>query len=224
MAAAGLDVANWLHHQHGVHGVDTATTVLESLQETRTGIAARLKDVDAEQEFDAVLIGVGMVPNTDLAEAAGLDVDRGVLVDEQQVTSHPRVLAIGDCARLRDHRRTEHWEAAQQDGQRAAATIVGSERPVATAPWWWSDRYGRHVEGVGEMRTANATHSVIVRGIVGTPPFAVFTLRGDRVIGAIAVNDSQAVRAARRMIDRDLPVDPARLADPATDLRKLLRG
>jgi NAD(P)H-nitrite reductase large subunit len=171
-----------------------------------------------------VLVGVGMVPDTALAEAAGLEVDRGVLVDEHQLTSHPRVLAVGDAARLRGRPRTEHWEAAQHDGQRAAATILGASPPAPTAPWFWTDRHGRHVEVVGEMRAADATHTVVVRGRIGEERFAVFTLRGDIVIGAVAVDDSVAVRAARRLIDRGIPVDPAALADPATDLRRLVRG
>lgn len=223
-AAAGPDVARWLHEQHRAHGIETVTSTVESFQETPTGIAAQLAGEPTSREFDAVLVGVGMVPNTELAQAAGLDVDRGVLVDERQVTSHPRVLAIGDSARLRDHARTEHWEAAQHDGQRAAATILGAPPPAPSAHWWWSDRHDRHVEGVGEMRSDDATHTVVHRGEPGDDPFSVFTLRGDRVIGAVSVDDSGAVRAARRLIDRGISVDAARLADPATDLRKLLRG
>jgi len=223
-AAVGPTVARFLHDQHAAHGIETLATVLESVQETPRGIAAQLRGEDQAREFDAIVIGVGMSPRTELAEAAGLEVDRGVLVDAGQTTSHPRVLAIGDCARLRDHHRAEHWEAAQHDGQRAAATILGAAAPARTASWWWSDRHHRHVEGTGTMRAADGTHTVVARGEIGDGPFAVFTLRGDVVIGAVAVDDSNAVRAARRMIDRGTVVDPEKLADPQTDLRKLLRG
>ncbi|MEX0427616.1 NAD(P)/FAD-dependent oxidoreductase [Nocardioides sp. DS6] len=227
-AAVGRDVAAWLQSLHPAHGVETLVTTLESLQETPTGVAAQLTGEADSREFDIVLLGVGMRPDTELAHAAGLVTDRGVIVDERQVTSHPDVLAVGDCARLRDHRRTEHWEAAQHDGQRAAATILGLDPPAPTTPWFWTDRYHLHVEGVGEMRDPDATTRVVVRGTVGEPPFSVFTLRregeGHRVVGAVAVDDSNAVRAARRMIDRGIAVDPQHLADPGTDLRKLLRG
>ncbi|MCR6030072.1 ferredoxin reductase [Nocardioides sp. zg-579] len=231
-AAVGPDLARWLHDQHVVHGVEVVTTTVQSLQETSTGIAAQLQGEVDSRLFDAVLIGVGMAPSTELAEAAGLEVDRGVVVDAGQVTSHPAVLAVGDSARPRNHARAEHWEAAQRDGQRAAATILGSTPPVEGVHWFWSDRYHRHVEGVGEMRGADALHRVVVRGEIGDGPFSVFTLRPARggeaevfeVIGAVAVDDSNAVRAARRLIDRRIAVDPAELADPATDLRKLLRG
>lgn len=234
-SAFGHDLAVWLHADHERHGVQALTTVVESLQETPTGIAAQLRGEQGSREFDAVLLGVGMVPETDLAEAAGLEVDRGILVDQRQVTSHPRVLAVGDGARLRDHARTEHWEAAQQDGQRAAATILGCDPQPELAPWFWSDRYHRHVEGVGEMRAASAEHVVVRRGVPGDAPFSVWTIklcgtlvsgagRVGHVVGLAAVDDPHAVRAGRRLIERGIAVDPDLIADSATDLRKLLRG
>jgi NADPH-dependent 2,4-dienoyl-CoA reductase/sulfur reductase-like enzyme len=221
-AAVGIEVARWLHGLHADHGVEAVTATVETLLETPTGVAAQLSGEPDSREFDAVLLVVGLVPETGLAEAAGLETSRGVLVDAGQVTSHPSVLAVGDCARLRDHHRAEHWEAAQLDGARAAATILGTEPPPAAAPWWWSDRYGLHVEGVGEMRSPDAMHENVVRGVLGEPPFSVFTLRGERVIGAVAVDDPNAVRAARRMIDRQVGVRASDLADTTQNLRKLL--
>ena len=223
-AAAGSTVATWLHDQHSTRGIETVTGTLSSLQVSSDGVAAQLAHESDVRAFDVVLVGVGMVPDTTLAEGAGLDVDRGVLVDVLQVTSHPRVLAVGDAARRRDQHRAEHWEAAQHDGQRAAATILGKPAPAATAPWWWTDRHDRHVEGVGEMRDPDAVTAVVTRGVPGDAPFSVFTVRHGRVVGAVAVDATNDVRAARRMIDRRIEVDPDRLADTDTDLRKLLRG
>jgi 3-phenylpropionate/trans-cinnamate dioxygenase ferredoxin reductase component len=223
-AVVGSEVAAWLHSLHADHGVETVTATVEKLESTRPGVVAHIAGETEPRTFDAVLIAVGMVPDTALAKAAGLDVDNGVVVDDHQITSHPKVLAVGDCARRRGHRRAEHWEAALHDGQRAAATILGLEAPAETAPWFWTDRYDLHVEVVGEMRSPDAEHQTVVRGVVGEPPFAVFTLRGERVIGAVAVDDPNAVRAARRMIDRGVDVHASDLADPGTDLRKLLRG
>lgn len=223
LAAAGVEVARWLHGQHRVHGAETMETSVESLRPTEIGVEAQLLGEDTPREFDAVLIGVGIVPRTQLAEAAGLDVDRGVLIDDLYRTSHPRVLAIGDVARTRgpDGQRSEHWDAAKRDGERAAATILDAPAPAAAAPWWWSDRHGHHVEGIGLM-APGARH--VVRGQVGEPPFTTFAVEGARVVGAVAVGDPQAIRAARRLIERGIEVDPDRLADPTTDLRKLLRG
>lgn len=209
-SAFGEEVAAWLHGVHAERGVKTVDSGVSTLEET---------------DADVVVLGVGMVPETTLAETAGLEVDRGIVVDAGQVTSNPAVLAVGDPARTRRAGvllpRAEHWEAAQFDGQRAAATILDAPVPAATAPWFWTDRHGLHIEAVGDLHSAAAT---ILRGQLGRPPFAAFGLSERRVVGAVTVDDPMSARAARRLIDRAVDVDPDRLADPATDLRKLLRG
>ncbi|MCX4091052.1 NAD(P)/FAD-dependent oxidoreductase [Nocardia sp. alder85J] len=247
----GTEIAAWLHEMHTARGISLRRAGVAELRETAAGIEATFTapgpvaprtsftepdsavpqrlftgaDSAVPQTFDAVVLGVGMVPDTALAAAAGLDIDRGILVDRRQVTSHPAVLAVGDPARVRDGGvllpRTEHWEAAQRDGQRAAATILGAPVPVDGIPWFWTDRHHRHVEAIGSMSGADR---VVHRGVPGESPFAAFGLRDGRVIAAVAVDDSKAVRAARRLADGGIPVDPDRLADPGTDLRKLLRG
>lgn len=222
LSVVGREVAAWLHGEHSRHGIDVRATTVLSVANTNGGVTARLGD-DSVVQVDAVVVGTGMTPNTELAVAAGLEIERGVLVDEQQVTSHPRVLAIGDTAQRRGQPPAEHWEAALHDGKRAAATLMGHPPPRLTAPWWWSDRHGAHVEGVGHMHEPDHDHDVVVRGTVGHPPFSAFTIRGPRVVGAVAVDDPNAVRAARRLIDGGIEVDARCLADSDTDLRKLVR-
>lgn len=223
LAVVGREVARWLHAQHERAGIDTRSATVASIANTADAVVAQLDD-GTRIEADCVLVGVGMAPNVELAVAAGLDIDRGILVDEAQVSSDPRILAVGDAAQRRGQPPAEHWEAAQNDGKRAAATLLGARAPSSTAPWWWSDRHGTHVEGVGVMREPDDAHTVVTRGILGSPPFSVFTVHGGRVIGAVAVNDSHVVRAARRLIDRGVTVEANRLADTNTDLRQLLRG
>ncbi|MFT4265422.1 MAG: FAD-dependent oxidoreductase, partial [Nocardioides sp.] len=193
--AVGPELATWLHARHRAYGVETIVGTVQALQETSAGLAAQLSGEPDSRAFDVAVIGVGMSPRVALAEQAGIEVDRGILVDRTRTTSRPAVLAIGDCARLRDHARAEHWEAAQHDGQRAAAAILGVDPPATVdgAPWFWTDRYGLHVEAVGEMRAADATHDTVVRGVTGAPPYSVWTLRGGRVVGAAAVDDGPAV-------------------------------
>ncbi|WP_405093184.1 FAD-dependent oxidoreductase [Micromonospora sp. NBC_01392] len=218
--AVGPELAEWLHDRHRVHGVTTIHARVVSLRAFPATTAAVLTGEEHARVFDVVVIGVGMVPETTLAEAAGLTVDGGVLVNAGQITSNPAVLAVGDPAR-NGAGRAEHWEAAQLDGIRAAATLLDRAGPAPAAPWYWSDRYGNHLEVVGRM--ADAMHTV-VRGVLDHPPFAVFGLRGDRVIAAATVDDSNAARAARRLIDRAVPVDQRKLADPSVHLRSLLRS
>jgi len=223
-AAFSPDVAAWLHSMHEKLGVTTVRAAVEAFSETAGGISVTFARQNQAQTFDAALLAVGMAPETALAEAAGLRVDHGIAVDRRQVTSNPAILAVGDAATYGAEgvpvSRSEHWEAAQYDGHRAAAAILGGAAPADSAPWFWTDRHGVHVEVVGALGNAD---QLLQRGLVGQPPFSVFALQGGHVVGAVGVGDSTAVRAARRLIDRGVTVDPAQLCDPSTDLRKLVR-
>lgn len=222
--AVGEVLARRLHGMHDERGVRTVQGVPESIEEAEGGYRILLVD-GAEVEADAVLVGIGIIPNTDLAEDAGLTVDNGILVDEDQRTDDPRILAIGDVARTRLPdgtllRRAEHWEHAMNTGATAAATILGLERPKHSASWFWSDRHGVHVEGVGSL-VGDGTH---VHRERDGEVIASFLLDADgRMLGAAAVDDSMTVRAARRIIDRGITVDPDLLKDPDTPLKKLAR-
>ncbi|MFI0452783.1 NAD(P)/FAD-dependent oxidoreductase [Actinomadura sp. 6N118] len=224
-AAVGPLMASWLHQMHARRGVKTIQATVEAFADHSHGLAAQLSREDAPRVFDAVVLGVGMTPSAGLAEAAGLECEGGIVVDEGQTTSHPAVLAVGDPTRRRVNgtltRRAEHWEAAQYDGKRAAASLLGATVPRSAASWFWTDRHGVHVEVVGEM--AKATSAVVRGEPAEGGPFSVFGLLDGRVVAAAAVDDSAAVRAARRMIDRGVPADADALADPTTDLRALLR-
>lgn len=204
-AVLGGEVASWLHAVHAEHGIKL--------------VASAVPTLDAA-DADVVLLATGMVPVTALAGMAGINADQGIIVDHGQVTSNPAVLAAGDCCRLRDEAPAGHWEAAQTAGQRAAASILATPAPARTAPWFWTDRHGMHVEVTGRLEPDTPT---IVRGQFGKPPFAVFAVRHGKVAGAVTVNDPNAARTARRLIDGGAAADPERLADPATSLRSLLR-
>ncbi len=223
-SAVGDEVAAWLHEVHRQRGVTLVTGGVERFEPVEGGVRAVFAG-GGDASFDRALLALGMVPETDLARSAGLAVGRGVVVDGRQLTSTPSVLAIGDATELRVDGvlvpRGEHWEAARLDGERAAATILGATPPASTAGWFWTDRHGLHVEVVGTM---TAGDRVVVRGSLGAPPFSAFAVRDHEVVGAVAVDDPRAVRAARRLIDRRIGVDPGALADPSTDLRRLLRG
>ncbi len=223
--AVGPEVGAWLHELHSLRGITTERAALTSLSDTGSEILATLQGHDEPLPFDVVVLGLGLRPETTLAESIGLAVDGGIVVDEGQVTSNPAVLAVGDPTRRRVdgqlRARAEHWEAAQHDGGRAAASILGTPAPARMAPWFWTDRHQLHVEGVGHMAEAAER---LLRGVPGEGPFSVWGLRDGVVVAAVSVNDSTAVRAARRMIDRRTPVAPAALTDPTVDLRKLLRA
>ncbi|MDN3482126.1 FAD-dependent oxidoreductase [Arthrobacter sp. APC 3897] len=222
--AVGLALAERLHHMHGARGIKVVTGVPLAISADE---AAHRIEMDSGEAItaDLVLVGIGIVPETALAASAGLDIDNGTLVDDHQRTSHPNVYAVGDSSRTRQPdgtllRRAEHWEHAMHTGSTAAAALLGQDLPVHGASWFWSDRHGVHVEGVGSMLGDGI---IVVREKDGVP-VASFRLAADGTMaGCAAIDGGLTVRAARRIIDRGIRVDPVLLADPGVDLKKLAR-
>ena len=216
--AAGEPIARRLHAMHAEQGVDVRVGSIREVAGVAGGYTALLDD-GTQIAVEAVIIGAGMIPNDELAASAGLAVDGGVIVDEHHRAADG-VYAIGDAARVRGsdgelRRREEHWEAAQHDAEELAALFTGQEKPPRSASWWWSDRYDAHVEGVGRM-TGSGTSVIRSESVV-------FHIDDGLLVGAVSINDSLAVRAARRMIDQRIPVRAADLADPSVSLRDLVR-
>ncbi|WP_380169532.1 NAD(P)/FAD-dependent oxidoreductase [Jannaschia sp. R86511] len=224
----GPDVARLLHADHDRHGVDVVQQAVRAVT-PGDGAALRVELADGSaRPADAVLVATGMVPADDLARLSGLQVapGGGVVVDDAQRTSAPLVLAVGDGTRRRAADGSVeppggHWDAARLDGDTAAATLLGLPAPERGAPWFWTDRYERHVEVVG--RPANAART-LVRGVLGEGPAAVLGWTDGVLTGAVAVDDPRSARALRRLVDRRVPVDPDVVVAAGTDLRALLRG
>lgn len=222
-AVVGDDIARALHSRHAAEGIDLVTAGVERV-ERRPGDPGVLLYFNGDRgplSADTVVVGIGIRPATELAETGGLTVDNGIVVDAGQRTSHPSVFAVGDVARREGHRvRHEHWEAAQQSGEAAAHGILGRAVPEPGTPWFWSDRHGSRLEAVGTMADAERT---VRRGSPESGAFTVFGLRGDRVVAAASIDRARDIKAARRVVDRRVVVDPVHLADESTDLRTLLR-
>ena len=218
----GAELGRRLHAEHARHGVEPVRAGVDAVVPDGAGSLVHLDD-GRVLRADVVLAGVGMVPDTALAQDAGLSVAGGVLVDRARRTSSPRVYAVGDACRVVDEHGAVlppagHWDAAQRDADTAAADICGQELPELQAPWFWSDRYGEHVEVVG---APTAGEDTVVRGDLAAGPVLQVAVAGGLVVGAVAVDEPRGLRAARRLLDRRVPVDVDELAHPATDLRRL---
>lgn len=222
--AVGPELAGYLHSLHAPGGVESLTALPVDVV-ADGGVLAVLLEDGTSVAADTVLAAVGMVPDTALAEAAGLAVEDGIVVEGNGRTSHPRVFAAGDAVRRRTNgvleRRSEHWDAAVRSGQAAAAGILGQEPAQDAVPWFWTDRYGVHAEAVGNMSAVGVT---VERGKPG-PDYVVFRIAPDGTLaGAAGADAGNSLRAARRLIALGKPVDASALADPAVDLRRLLRS
>jgi NADPH-dependent 2,4-dienoyl-CoA reductase/sulfur reductase-like enzyme len=173
-----------------------------------------------------VLIGIGLVPNTELAERAGLGVGDGIVVDAASRTSDPDIYAIGDCAMHARHGflgrkiRLESVPNALEQARGAAAAITGRPIPAATAPWFWSDQYDLKLQMVG---FSDGYEELAIRGGMETSSFIVFYLKEGRVIAADSVNRLGEFMAAKRIVGERREIAPARLADESAPLKSLLQ-
>ncbi|ANI38359.1 NAD(P)/FAD-dependent oxidoreductase [Mycolicibacterium vaccae] len=206
---------------HRDHGVDIrAGVALTGIVTTGDDVLIQLAGAPTPLEADAVLIGVGITPNTAVAEASGLTVDDGVVVDAFGRSAVPGVFAAGDVARRYSpragrHVRLEHFDNASRQGVAVAHTMLGREAPNDDPMWFWSDQYDRNIQFVG-----TATGTPVLRGDTGDSTFAAFYLQDGAVCGAFAIDRGEDVTAARELLGRQVPV-PA-LSDEDTDLWDLI--
>jgi len=172
-----------------------------------------------------VVVGIGVVPETGLAETAGIEIDNGIVVDAHCRTSVPDIYAAGDATshfspHYDRHIRLESWENAQNQAIAAAHNMCGEDFVHTGVPWMWSDQYdvGLQVAGVpAEWDT------VVYRGDPNARDFLAFQIADDELVGVIAVNRPRDMRFARRLIGSNKPADPNALADEGTALRDLAR-
>ena len=173
---------------------------------------------------DLAVVGIGILPDTALAEAAGLDCDDGVLVDERCRTSDPNIYAAGDCTNhpnplLGRRLRLESVPNAMEQARVAAANLCGKERAYAAVPWFWSDQYELKLQMAGFSADGE---EAVLRGDKAANQFAVFYLKDGAVVAADAVNSPKEFMLCRRLIGQK--VDAAALANPETDLKSLLNS
>ncbi|HEY7840291.1 MAG TPA: FAD-dependent oxidoreductase [Gammaproteobacteria bacterium] len=173
---------------------------------------------------DLVIIGIGIVPNVELAQAAGLDVDNGIVVDEFTRTSDPDIHAAGDCTnhynRVYDRRvRLESVQNATDQARAAALAICGKGQPYDALPWFWSDQYDLKLQIAG---LSQGHDEVVLRGDANSGrSLAAFYLKEGTVIAVDAVNKPQEFMAGKKLITEKKVVDRNRLADPAVPMREL---
>lgn len=207
-----------LHEGRGVH-IHTNTGV--------TGFAGdgKVQEVicgDRRFAADIVIVGIGIIPNTELAEAAGIHCDNGIVVDDHCRTSAPDVYAAGDCTNhpnpLLDRRlRLESVPNAMDQARVSTANMLGEDKTYAAIPWFWSDQYELKLQMVGFSADGDTQ---VLRGDMDANQFAVFYLKDGKVVAADAVNSPKEFMLCKQLVGKT--ADPALLADPQADLKALL--
>lgn len=186
--------------------------------------SVRLADGDA-LVAELVIVGVGVVPNVELAQDAGLAVENGIVIDAHGRTEDPKVFAAGDCANYFDARydrrlRLESVPSAVEHAKAVAGTICGKEKTISALPWFWSDQYDLKLQIAG-LNTGY--DDVVLRGDPATGrAFSCFYLAEGKLIAADCVNRPQDFMFSKRAIAEGLSPDRSSLADPEMPLAQLL--
>ena len=220
------DFAAHLCGIHRARGTDIRLgTSIEAVLGEESASGVRLPD-GSVLPASVVVIGIGLIPNVELAADAGLEIDNGVVVDALGRTSDPHIYAAGDVTNhpndlLGRRIRLESWENAQNQAIAAARAMLGGTTPYAEIPWFWSDQYDVNIQLIGMPVAWDRT---VTRGARADDRFIEFYLKGGRIEGAAAINSPREMRLARRMMQAGKVLDPAVLADPEVRLQALLKG
>lgn len=221
--ALGDEVGRIYGQMHRDEGVDLRTEEgVERIETSNGGVVVRTTKGDAI-EAEAVVVGVGMVPNAELAEAAGLSVSNGVDVDMSCRTSAPGVFACGDVAN-HDHPlfgriRVEHFDNALKMGSHVAGAMLGKREPFDDPHWFWSDQYDVNLQYAG---FATSWDTVVRRGSLEDRDGVAFYLKDRVLLAALGLNRGKDVRRAMKLIAARARPDDTALSDPDVDLRTLL--
>lgn len=206
--AAGIDVR-----------VDTAVTGIR-----REGSTTLVTTSRGDVAADLVVVGVGAVPNQEIAVDSGIDVDNGVLVDEHCRTSQERVFAAGDVAHhlhpgVGRRVRVEHFDNASRQAAVAARNMLGGSVRYDEPHWFWSDQFGHNLQYVGH---AAATDRLVVRGDLEDTHWSAYFLDDGRVTGAFGLDAGDDIALARELVRMRASVPEGQLTDPDVDLFELM--
>lgn len=223
----GAEVAEIFAALHTENGVDLmmGVKVIEIFAAGDRVGGVRLAD-GSHIDADVVVIGVGITPNTELAEMAGLSINDGVLVDEYLRTADPYVFAAGDVANalypsLGRHLRLEHWSAALNQGPVAATNMMGRATIYDHVPYFFSDQYDLSMEYRGFVE-GSTYDRVVFRGDVTKREFIAFWMYQGRVVAGMNANISDAGDAIADLVRSRDQIDATKLADPAIPLEDVI--
>jgi 3-phenylpropionate/trans-cinnamate dioxygenase ferredoxin reductase subunit len=213
-------MSDFYHQLHTDRGITILTeTGVDGFVGTDT--VQQVSCGDRAIEADMVIVGIGIVPNIELAQAAGLDIDNGIVVDDHCRTSTADIYAAGDCTNhpnptMNRRLRLESVPNAMEQARVAAANMLGGDKVYDSVPWFWSDQYELKLQMVGFSADGDTE---VVRGDRSSSEFAVFYLKDGILLAADAVNSPREFMVCKQLYGK--AVDAEKLADPDTDLKDL---
>jgi 3-phenylpropionate/trans-cinnamate dioxygenase ferredoxin reductase subunit len=223
--AVTAEISDYFEDRHGAAGIrihlGVQATSIENDGERVAGVS--LSD-GRHIPADLVVVGVGVLPNVELASEAGLPVASGIIVNEQLLTSDPNISAIGDCALFASPRfggslRLESVQNATDHARCVAARLTGDAKAYDGLPWFWSD------QGDDKLQIAGLTtgyDQVVVRGDIKARTFSAFCYKAGQLVGIESVNRAADHVFGRKLLGMNRSVEPKQVADPGFDLKSSL--
>ena len=230
--AIGPDLGRFFRGLHDANGVDFRLPAsARELTGTDGAVTGVVTDSGELLPADVVIVAVGVVPETGLAEAAGLALDNGILTDASLRTSEPGIFAAGDVANALhpftgQHHRSEHWSNALNGGKVAAKAMLGQDATLSTIPYFYTDQFDVSMEYSG-FPTLAAGAEPVIRGSLEDKEFIAFWLQDSRVVAGMSVNWPRKVqpgaqKTIKALISARTPITAGRLADVSAGLDQLL--
>lgn len=217
-------LSDWYAQLHRSHGVELVLQARMSALQVQAGeIAGVVMEDGTVYPAGLVVVGIGVAANDQLAAAAGLACERGIIVDACGRTSDPRIVAAGDCTarRLDDGSllRLESVQNANEQAKAAAAALLGLSKPFTATPWFWSDQYDKKLQMAGLSMGADRW---ALRGTLEAGSFSVYHFRGDKLLAVDSVNAAKDHLLARKLLDAGVAIAFEQVQDAGFDLAGLL--
>lgn len=221
-------MCSFFSHEHDRNGVRMLFGSCVERVTVENNRAAGIVTTSGERIVaDAVVVGIGVVPNTELAESAGLPVCNGIAVDQYLRTPDPRISAIGDCATFPfwdgpELVRLESVQNAVDQARCVADQLAGATQdPYRAVPWFWSEQYGSKLQIAGLTSGADVH---VIRGSVSSGSFSVFCFHDQTLLGVESVNNPRDHMTARKLLTSRMPLSPEQAADEDFDLKSAVKS
>ena len=223
--AVTAEVSEYFQERHRAAGIRIHLGVMATGIEASNGRVTGVSLSDGRHlPADLVVVGVGVLPNVELAAEAGLAVASGIIVNEHLLTADPNISAIGDCALFASSRfgsslRLESVQNATDHARCVAARLTGDDKPYDGEPWFWSD------QGADKLQIAGLTTGydrVVLRGDPAQKAFSAFCYQGERLLGIESINRAGDHMFGRRLLGMHRSITPEQAADQGFDLKKAL--
>ena len=222
--AVAPDISAWMNDFHTKNGIDIRlNTSVKSFKGDGSVTRVCLSD-NSQIDCSSVVIGIGVLPNVELAEEAGLLVDNGIVVDDLCATSDKDIFAAGDVANhpnnfLKQRVRLESWDNAMKQGISAGISMLGKGKSYSEIPWFWSQQFDANIQIIG---IPDSWDEAVVRGTKTANEFTEFYLKDNQIVGAVAVNNNREIRVTKRLMQSGKKIESADLTDSSKNIQTLV--